>query len=77
MIQGVARSDLTLLENAIPIGSMFLLTVLTGNLVNGMAVGTLAYILIQLAEGRGREVKGVVWLLALVFVLYLYNTTLT
>lgn len=77
MIQGLARSDLTQLENAIPIGSMFLLTVLTGNLVNGMAVGTLAYILIQLAEGRARQIKGVVWLLAVVFVLYLYNTTRT
>src|SRR5260370_1145701 len=46
MMQGLAKIDLTDLSNAIPIVLTLLVTVLTNNLINGMALGTLSLILI-------------------------------
>ncbi|MBE9607215.1 NCS2 family permease [Acetobacteraceae bacterium H6797] len=71
MLQGVARLDMTDLTNAVPVSLTLLLTVLTNNLINGMALGTLSFILLNLALGRGREVTGVVWGLGVIFVAYL------
>jgi AGZA family xanthine/uracil permease-like MFS transporter len=76
MMQGLARIDLTDLTNAIPIVLTLLVTVLSNNLINGMALGTLSYILILLATGRGREISGVVWGLSVVFVAFFYVTTM-
>ncbi|HMK79819.1 MAG TPA: NCS2 family permease [Xanthobacteraceae bacterium] len=75
MMQGLARVDLTELSNAVPIMLMLLITVLTNNLINGMALGTLSYILINLAQGRRSEISGVVWGLGVVFILYFYVTS--
>ena len=75
MMQGLARVDLTDLSNAVPIVLMLLITVLTNNLINGMALGTMSYILINVAQGRGREISGVVWGLGVVFILYFYVTS--
>jgi len=61
MMQGLQRIDMSDLSNAIPIALTLLVTVLTNNLINGMALGTLSLILIFLATGRGREITGVVW----------------
>jgi hypothetical protein len=52
MMQGLARIDLTELSNAIPIVLTLLVTVLTNNLINGMALGTLSLILILVAADR-------------------------
>ena len=75
MMQGLARTDMSDLMNAVPIVSMLLITVLTHNLINGMAVGTLSYILLQLAAGRGRAISFIVWLLGAVFIGFFYVTT--
>jgi len=75
MMQGLARVDLTDLSNAVPIVLMLLITVLTNNLINGMALGTMSYILITIAQGRSREISGVVWGLGVVFILYFYVTS--
>ncbi len=75
MMQGLARIDMSDLMNAIPIVSTLLITVLTHNLINGMAVGTLSYILLQIAAGRGREVSGIIWLLGAIFLGFFYVTT--
>jgi len=76
MMQGLARIDLTDLTNAIPIVLTLLVTVLSNNLINGMALGTLSFILILLATGRVREISGVVWGLGVVFLVFFYVTTM-
>lgn len=76
MMQGLGRIDLSNLLNAVPIVLTLLVTVLTNNLINGMAMGTFAYILMLLAVGRAREITGVVWGLGAVFIAFFYTTTL-
>jgi AGZA family xanthine/uracil permease-like MFS transporter len=76
MMQGLARIDLTDLSNAIPIVLTLLVTVLTNNLINGMALGTLSLILILLATGRAKEISGIVWGLGVVFLFFFYVTTM-
>ena len=76
MMQGLARIDLTDLANAVPIVLTLLVTVLTNNLINGMALGTLSLILIWLATGRAKEISGVVWGLGVVFLAFFYVTTM-
>jgi AGZA family xanthine/uracil permease-like MFS transporter len=76
MMQGLARVDLTDLSNAIPIVLTLLVTVLTNNLINGMALGTLSLILILVSTGRAREISGVVWGLGIVFLAFFYVTTI-
>jgi adenine/guanine/hypoxanthine permease len=76
MMQGLARIDLTDLSNAIPIVLTLLVTVLTNNLINGMALGTLSLILILLSTGRAKQISGIVWGLGVVFLLFFYVTTM-
>ena len=42
----------------------------TNNLINGMALGTLSYILLEVAMGRRSQIPGMVWGLGVVFILY-------
>ncbi|MBV8184031.1 MAG: NCS2 family permease [Hyphomicrobiales bacterium] len=76
MMQGLGRIDLTDLSNAVPIVLTLLVTVLTNNLINGMALGTLRLILILVFTGRAREISGVVWGLGIVFLAFFYVTTM-
>jgi AGZA family xanthine/uracil permease-like MFS transporter len=75
MMQGLARIDFSDFMNAVPIVLVLLITVLTNNLVNGMALGTFSYILMNLAVGRGEKITGVVWGLGVVFIAFFYVTT--
>ncbi|MBV9538600.1 MAG: NCS2 family permease [Acidisphaera sp.] len=75
MMQGLARIDMADLAHAVPIVLTLLITVLSGNLVNGMALGTFSFIAVQLALGRGRAVTGIVWGLGVVFVAYFFVTS--
>lgn len=75
MLQGLARVDLSDLANAVPVVLMLLVTVLSNNLINGMAIGTFAYILLCLALNRRSEVTPVVWGLGVVFVLFFVVTS--
>lgn len=76
MMQGLARIDMGDIANAIPIVLMLLVTVLTNNLINGMALGVLSFILLNLASGKAREISAVVWGLGAVFLAFFYVTTL-
>ncbi len=76
MMQGLGRIDLGDLANAVPVTLTLLLTVLTNNLINGMAMGTLSFILISLATGRGRDISAIVWGLGIVFLAFFYVTTM-
>ncbi|MCQ8242295.1 NCS2 family permease [Rhizosaccharibacter radicis] len=75
MLQGVARIDLTEWSSAVTVSLTLLVTVLTNNLINGMAVGTLAFLLLGIAAGDGRRMGAVVWGLAVVFVAFFVVTT--
>jgi len=44
--------------------------VLTNNLINGMALGTLSYIALEIALGRRQNITGIVWGLGVVFIAY-------
>ena len=70
MMQGLARIDMTDLVNAVPIVLTLLVTVLTNNLINGMALGTLSYIALEVAVGRRSQIPAMVWGLGVVFVAY-------
>lgn len=74
MVQGVARIDMTDFANAVPVVLTLLLTVLSNNLINGMAMGTLSHILLSLALGRREQVTGIVWGLGVVFLAYFVVT---
>ncbi len=76
MMQGVAKIDMGDLFNAIPIALMLLVTVLSNNLINGMALGVLSFILLRAASGKARDISGVVWGLGAVFLAFFYVTTL-
>ena len=76
MMQGLTRIDLSDLSNAIPVVLTLLVTVLTNNLINGMALGTLSFILLRAAGGRAREISGIVWGLGVVFIAFFYVTTM-
>lgn len=70
MMQGLARIDMTDLVNAVSIVLTLLITVLTNNLINGMALGTLSYIALEVAVGRRSQIPAMVWGLGVVFVAY-------
>jgi AGZA family xanthine/uracil permease-like MFS transporter len=70
MMQGLARIDMTDLGVAVPVVLTLLVTVLTNNLINGMAIGTLSYIALEIALGRRANVTGIVWGLGVVFIAY-------
>lgn len=74
MLQGVARIDMTDLANAVPVSMTLLITVLTNNLIDGMALGTFSTIAIAVALGRTRTVTGIVWGLGAVFVAFFVVT---
>ena len=75
MMQGIARIDFSNMMNALPVVMTLLITVLTNNLINGMALGTFSYILLTMAAGRTRDITGVVWGLGVVFVAFFVVTT--
>jgi adenine/guanine/hypoxanthine permease len=70
MMQGLARIDMSDLVNAVPIVLTLLVTVLTNNLINGMALGTLSYIALEVAIGRGSRIPAIVFGLGVVFIAY-------
>ena len=67
MMQGLARIDMSDLGNAIPIVLTLLVTVLTNNLINGMALGTLSYIALEVTVGRRSKIPAMAWGLGVVF----------
>jgi AGZA family xanthine/uracil permease-like MFS transporter len=61
---------MTDLGNAVPVVLTLLVTVLTNNLINGMALGTLSYIALEVAMGRRSQIPAMVWGLGVVFIAY-------
>lgn len=70
MFQGVRHLDLSNLKESAPAILTFIFALLTGNLINGMAIGTFSYVIMALATGRRRSITPVVWGLCVIFVLF-------
>lgn len=70
MFQGVRHLDLSDLKESAPAALTFLTALLTGNLINGMAIGTLSYTTMALATGRARAISPVVWGLCIIFIAF-------
>ena len=70
MFQGVRHLDLSDLKESAPAALTFIIALLTGNLINGMAIGTFSYATMALATGRGRAVSPVVWGLCVIFIMF-------
>jgi len=70
MFQGVRHLDLSNLKESAPAILTFIFALLTGNLINGMAIGTFSYVIMALATGRKRSITPVVWGLCVIFVLF-------
>jgi AGZA family xanthine/uracil permease-like MFS transporter len=75
MLQGLARVDMSDFAEALPVVLMLLLTVLTNNLIIGMALGVFAWVVTRVVSGRVREVTGTIWGMVVVFVVYLVVMT--
>lgn len=75
MLQGLSRIDLGELGNAVPVTLTLLITILTNNLINGMALGTLSFILLQAATGSLRRISPIIWGLGAVFLAFFVVTT--
>jgi len=75
MLQGLARVDMSDFAEALPVVLMLLLTVLTNNLIIGMALGVFAWVVTRAVSGRVRQVTGTIWGMVVVFVVYLVVMT--
>ena len=70
MLQGLTRIDMMDFGNATPIVLTLLVTVLTNNLINGMALGTLSYLALEVTMGRRSHIPAMVRGLGVVFIAY-------
>ena len=70
MMQVVTRIDWRDATEAVPAFLIMISIPLTFSIHNGFAFGFISYPLIKLLTGRGREVKPLLYVLAVLFVVY-------
>jgi AGZA family xanthine/uracil permease-like MFS transporter len=70
MFQTVREIDFGRLADGFPALLTLMLIPVTCSITNGIGVGVIVYVLLQLAAARGRAVPKLLWLLAAAFVLY-------
>ena len=74
MLEPVLKLDLEDLTEAIPAFLTLVIVPLTFNVANGLVLGILAYVILKVTTGRGRDVGPIMWLLAILCLLNLiYN----
>jgi len=73
MFQSVAQLNLRELEEAAPAFIIIIATPLTFSIAEGIGLGLVAYALIHLATGRGRQLTWMVYALAGIFALHLFR----
>jgi adenine/guanine/hypoxanthine permease len=71
MMQGITRLDLQDFAKAAPAVIMMLLMPLTFSISEGLAIGFVVYAAFMLGVGRAREVSGMAWALAALFLAHL------
>jgi AGZA family xanthine/uracil permease-like MFS transporter len=73
MVRGVSRIDFTDPPGGIAAFLMIVVMPFAFSITEGIAVGSIAYAVLMLAAGRAREVHGLLWVCAVLFVLrYLF-----
>jgi len=77
MMQQVKGIDWDDLEIAIPAFLTIVLMPFTYSITVGIGAGFLAYVIIKLVRGKAREVHPLMWIVAILFVLYFTLTPLT
>jgi adenine/guanine/hypoxanthine permease len=70
MFQTVRELDFGTLENGFPALLTLVLIPLTSSITNGIGVGVIVYVLLQLGGRKGGAVPKLLWLLAAAFVVY-------
>ncbi|MFI5356009.1 MAG: NCS2 family permease [Opitutales bacterium] len=73
MFQAVAQLNLKDLAEIAPAFIIIVATPLTFSIAEGIGLGLVAYTLIFLATGRGREIAGLVYVLAAIFAVHLFG----
>ncbi|MFM7103001.1 MAG: NCS2 family permease [Verrucomicrobiota bacterium] len=71
MMQSVAELDLRDFAKAVPAVVTMLAMPLTFSIAEGIALGFVVYVFFMLGVGRGREVRPLAWVLALLFLAHL------
>jgi len=69
MMEGIRHIDLTSLEISIPAIITIIIMPFTYSIANGIAFGLLFYVLIQLVQGKSREVHPVLYVLIVLFLM--------
>ncbi len=70
MMSQLVRIDLTKLETAIPAFITLITIPLTYSIAHGIGYGFVMYVLIMLLRGKPQQVKPLMYLVAVAFVLY-------
>jgi AGZA family xanthine/uracil permease-like MFS transporter len=73
MFRGVRRIPWDQLDEAIPAFLVIIGMPLLYSIADGMAIGFIIYPLLKLIRGRGREVSGISWILAVMFSVFLIS----
>ncbi|MBN2204136.1 MAG: NCS2 family permease [Thermoleophilia bacterium] len=70
--RGEAKASINFADLAFGLPAVLIMTImpLTYSITNGIGAGFIAYVLIRVVQGRGREVNWLLWVSALAFVLY-------
>jgi AGZA family xanthine/uracil permease-like MFS transporter len=69
MVKNIIEIDWGDPSEALPAFLTIIVMPLTFSIADGLAIGFIAYPLVKLLAGRGQEVHGLVYLLALLFIL--------
>jgi AGZA family xanthine/uracil permease-like MFS transporter len=70
MLQQVAELDWHDLEESIPAYLTMVLMPFTYSITNGIGAGFVTYVLIKTVNGKAREIKPLMWVVAAAFVVY-------
>ena len=69
MMEGIRHIDLTNVEISIPSILTIIIMPFTYSIANGIAFGLLFYILIQLVQGKSKEVHPILYVLIVLFLM--------
>jgi AGZA family xanthine/uracil permease-like MFS transporter len=70
MLKGLRRIDPRAIDELAPVAATLLATLVTVNLINGIACGALAYLVVELVRGRAARIGAPMWAIAGLFALY-------
>ncbi|MFC0524079.1 NCS2 family permease [Pontibacillus salicampi] len=74
MIEGLSRVDWKTFDEAFPAYATLLAMPLTSSIATGIAVGFISYPLMKLVSGKGKQVHWLLYIFAVIFVIYLAFT---